>query len=143
PQRDSTGHSPITPVPPDTTHVISNGLSANSPADSPANSSSTHINIRESYLNNIIANHAATLRRLLLPARFPLSPSLIARLVHSASHLEQLGLATELPSIETLGLLLPFLRTLVALRLLIPTGCPPLSGVPAIPRLATLSPTQL
>lgn len=143
-RRSSTGPSPTAPTPPvDTNHFLSNGVSANSPADSPASNSGLQINIRDSYFNNIITNHASTLRQLLLPSRWPLPASLIARLVHSAPHLEQLALATELSSMETLGLLLPFLRHLVALRLLVPTGCatPPGAG-PAF-RPAKLSPNHL
>ncbi|KAI9043424.1 uncharacterized protein KD926_003575 [Aspergillus affinis] len=78
--------------------------------------------LRDSYLNTIITNHCTSLRHLLLPARWPLSSSAIARLVHASPNLEQLALATEFSSMETLGLILPFLRNLTALRLLIPTN---------------------
>ncbi|PYH90625.1 hypothetical protein BO71DRAFT_387281 [Aspergillus ellipticus CBS 707.79] len=87
-----------------------------------ANSPSRQASIRDLYLNNITLNHAATLRHLLLPARWPLSASAVARLVHASPQLEQLGFATEFNDMESLGLLLPFLRKLVALRLLVPTG---------------------
>jgi len=47
---------------------------------------------------------------------------MIARLVHACPNLEQLALATETSSFDTMTLLVPFLRKLVAIRVLIPTG---------------------
>lgn len=97
---------------------------ASTPASprSPASGSSSNLFLRESYLNNIFSYHGSTLRHLLLPSRWPLSAATIARLVNACPNLEQLGLAPEIPSLETLGLLLPSLRKLVAVRLLIPTS---------------------
>lgn len=95
---------------------------SNSPTVSSPNPASLQLNIRDSYLNAIVTNHASTLRHLLLPSRWPLSSSTLARIVHASPNLEQFAFATEVNSMETLGLILPFLRKLVALRLLIPTG---------------------
>ncbi|GAQ09819.1 hypothetical protein ALT_7140 [Aspergillus lentulus] len=92
------------------------------PAASPGSNTGVQASIRDIYLNNIIMNHCATLRHLLLPSRWPLSASTIARLVHASPQLEQLALAADLSSMDTLGLVLPFLRNLVAVRLLVPTG---------------------
>lgn len=107
-----------------------NGTAANSPAAaSPASQLNLALSVRDSYLANITTNHGATLRHLLLSSKWPLSTAMIARLVHSCPNLEQLALATEFSSLESLGMLVPFLRKLVALRLLIPTGSPmPQSG---------------
>ena len=77
--------------------------------------------LTESYISAITSSHGESLRRLLLPSRFKLSSSMVARLVRGCPNLEQLGLATELSSLDNLGLLFPFLRNLKALRLLIPT----------------------
>ncbi|KAL4901634.1 hypothetical protein BDW74DRAFT_159847 [Aspergillus multicolor] len=90
--------------------------------DSPSNLPSLQARIRDASINSIVLNHAATLRHLLLPARWALSSSIIARLVHASPQLEQLAFAAEMSSMDTLGLLLPFLRNLQALRLLVPTG---------------------
>lgn len=107
-----------------------NGTAANSPAAaSPASQLNMALSVRDSYLANITMNHGATLRHLLLSSKWPLSTAMIARLVHSCPNLEQLALATEFSSMESLGMLVPFLRKLVALRLLIPAGSPaPQSG---------------
>lgn len=108
-----------------------NGTAGNSPTAmaSPASQTNLQLNIRDSYIANITTNHGASLRHLLLSSRWPLSTTMIARLVHSCPNLEQLALATEFSSMESLGLLVPFLRKLVALRLLIPAGSPaPQSG---------------
>ncbi|KAL4887330.1 hypothetical protein BJY04DRAFT_175647 [Aspergillus karnatakaensis] len=94
-------------------------------ADSPSNLPGLQARIRDNSINNIVLNHAATLRHLLLPARWALSTSTIARIVHSSPQLEQLAFAADFSSMDTLGLLLPFLRNLQALRLLIPTGTTP------------------
>ncbi|RDW63142.1 uncharacterized protein DSM5745_10253 [Aspergillus mulundensis] len=90
--------------------------------DSPSNLPSLQARLRDSSINSIVLNHAATLRHLLLPARWALSSGNIARLVHASPQLEQLAFAAEMSSMDTLGLLLPFLRNLQALRLLVPTG---------------------
>lgn len=123
--RYSTGVSSAapTPTPPaDNPQLVING------AASPTNCSA-RISLRDSYLSNTIPNHGPTLRHLLLPSSWPLPASIVARIVHACPHLEQLALATEVSSVETLGLLLPFLRKLAAIRFLVPTGCPtPASG---------------
>ncbi|OJD13155.1 hypothetical protein AJ78_06358 [Emergomyces pasteurianus Ep9510] len=77
--------------------------------------------LRDPFLQGLTPNLGLRLRHLLLPSRWTLTPHLIARLVRGCPNLEQLALATEMSSMETLSLLLPFLRKLVALRLLIPT----------------------
>lgn len=107
---------PVTEVP--------NGTTANSPAAaaSPASQLNIAASLRDSYLSHISINHGVTLRHLLLCSKWPLSTGMIARLVHSCPNLEQLALATDFSSMESLGMLVPFLRKLVALRLLIPAG---------------------
>ncbi|KAJ5098662.1 hypothetical protein N7532_005663 [Penicillium argentinense] len=103
----------------------------NSPAAaSPASQLSMATSVRDSYMSNIATNHGSTLRHLLLSSKWPLSTGMIARLVHSCPNLEQLALATEFSSMESLGMLVPFLRKLVALRLLIPAGSPSPSNAP-------------
>ncbi|CEL03522.1 hypothetical protein ASPCAL04676 [Aspergillus calidoustus] len=121
---------PTTLTPPASDHTGSGtcqDLTTPTSTDSPSNAPSLQARIREASLNSIILNHAATLRHLLLPARWPLSSTIIARLVHASPQLEQLAFAAEFSSMDTLGLLLPFLRNLQALRLLIPTGPAPVS----------------
>lgn len=141
--RYPTGLTPTAPTSPTTDNnpFLSNGLYTNSPADSPAGDHSLQISLRDSYLNNIITNHAPALRHLLLPSRWAIPASLLARLVHTCPNLEQLALATELPSMETLRLLLPCLRKLMAVRLLIPTGSATPSGQTAL-RSAKHSPNS-
>jgi hypothetical protein len=104
-----------------------NGTTVNSPATaaSPASQLNMALSVRDSYMANITMNHGASLRHLLLSSKWPLSTAMIARLVHSCPNLEQLAIATEFSSMESLGMLVPFLRDLVALRLLIPAGSPP------------------
>ncbi|EKV05609.1 extradiol ring-cleavage dioxygenase [Penicillium digitatum] len=103
---------------------------------SPVSQLNAMASMRDLYLSHITTNHGASLRHLLLPSRWPLSTGMIARLVHSCPNLEQLALATEFTSLESLGLLIPFLRNLKALRLLIPQS----SGQSASSSLRT-SPT--
>ncbi|KAL4868085.1 hypothetical protein BDV12DRAFT_170327 [Aspergillus spectabilis] len=112
----------LTPPASDHTASSSGDLITPTSADSPSNLPGMQAKIRDKSINNIVLNHAATLRHLLLPARWALSTSTIARIVHSSPHLEQLAFAADFSSMDTLGLLLPFLRNLKALRLLIPTG---------------------
>lgn len=134
----STGVSSAAPTPSSgDANVATNGVAANSAAASPASGSYARISLRDSYINNIITNHAATLRHLLLPACWPLPAPIAARLVHACPHLEQLGVATEISSVEMLGLLLPFLRNLVAVRILVPTTST--SGTAPVPPRPTRS----
>ncbi|CAI7593393.1 unnamed protein product [Penicillium glandicola] len=112
-------------TPPISEHHLSgapSGTTTNSPitSASPASQLNATANLRDIYLSHITTNHGATLRHLLLPSKWPLSTGMIARLVHSCPNLEQLALATEFSSMDSLGLLIPFLRKLKALRLLIP-----------------------
>ncbi|CEJ58763.1 hypothetical protein PMG11_07409 [Penicillium brasilianum] len=129
--RPGMGPACATLTPPISDSPPVNGTVANSPAtaSSPASQLNIALSVRDSYLANITINHGATLRHLLLCSKWPLSTSMIARLVHSCPNLEQLALATEFSSMDSLGMLVPFLRKLVALRLLIPAGSPsPQSG---------------
>ncbi|KAJ5489096.1 hypothetical protein N7539_003986 [Penicillium diatomitis] len=118
------GSADFTPTIPQS--PVGNGTTASSPvaAVSPAHPSGIALSVRDTYLANITLNHGATLRHLLLCAKWPLSTSIIARLVHSCPNLEQLALATDVSSLDSLSMLVPFLRKLVALRLLIPPGSP-------------------
>lgn len=114
---------------------VANGATGNSPATSasPAGQMSFGLGVRDAYLSSITVNHGANLRHLLLSSKWPLSAHAIARLVHACPNLEQLAIATEFNSMETLGLLAPFLRKLVALRLLIPAGTSPSSNSHNLP----------
>ncbi|OJZ84598.1 hypothetical protein ASPFODRAFT_82882 [Aspergillus luchuensis CBS 106.47] len=122
--RPLTSAAALSPPSSDTSQPATNGTSTNCSAAA-TNSPGLQTSVRDVYLNNITLNHAATLRHLLLPARWPLSAPTVARLVHASPQLEQLGFATEFSDLEALGLLLPFLRNLKALRLLIPTCTSP------------------
>ncbi|KAJ5745886.1 hypothetical protein N7520_011068 [Penicillium odoratum] len=104
-----------------------NGTTAQSPATMPSPATQTNLILggRDSYLSNISMNHGASLRHLLLSAKWPLSTAMVARLVHACPNLEQLGLATDFSSMESVGMLVPFLRKLRALRFMIPAGPPP------------------
>ncbi|KAL4816891.1 hypothetical protein BDW67DRAFT_39943 [Aspergillus spinulosporus] len=117
--------SAATLTPPASENTNLNGTSSRDlimSADSPSNLPALQAKVRDTSINSIVLNHAATLRHLLLPARWALSSSIIARLVHASPQLEQLAFAAEMSSMDTLGLLLPFLRNLQALRLLVPTA---------------------
>lgn len=151
--RPGFGSASAAPTPPASDSPAVNGTTANSPATtaSPASQLNIALSVRDSYLANITINHGATLRHLLLCSKWPLSTAMLARLVHSCPNLEQLALATDFSSMDSLGMLVPFLRKLVALRLLIPAGSPapqscsnthvPSSATSAQPGEAFLKPT--
>ncbi|KAJ5593453.1 hypothetical protein N7537_010357 [Penicillium hordei] len=112
-------------TPPTSGHYLSGAPSGNATnpsitSASPASQLNAIASVRDLYLSHITTNHGATLRHLLLPSKWPLSTKMTARLVHSCPNLEQLALATEFSSMESLGLLIPSLRKLKAIRLLIP-----------------------
>ncbi|GAM34616.1 hypothetical protein TCE0_015r02304 [Talaromyces pinophilus] len=121
-----------------TTHsyVVSNGIGSNgafnsiagngsitSPSSprSPASNTTQHLQLRDSYFNSVMANHGATLRHLILPSRWPLSSTTLARLVHVCPNLEQVAFALEVSTLDAFALLIPFLRKLQAMRILIPS----------------------
>ncbi|PGH27652.1 hypothetical protein AJ80_00665 [Polytolypa hystricis UAMH7299] len=104
--------------------ISSNGYpiySANSPTNPLLTSQAA---IRDGYLQSVMTVQGPRMRHLLLPSHWPLSAPTIARLVRSCPNLEQLALATDLTSFDTVGILIPFLRKLAALRILVPTVLP-------------------
>lgn len=128
PRTAEQSHSSASLTPPSRTEpngANTNGVFTNNSAQMPAASPmslASHIALRDAHINTITTVHGPKLRHLLLPSRWALPAPMIARLVHSCPNLEQLALATDLSSFDTLGLLIPFLRKLAAIRLLIPTG---------------------
>ncbi|KAF4761224.1 hypothetical protein HAV15_008075 [Penicillium sp. str.  len=135
-------------TPPTSEHHLSgvpSGNATNSPitSASPASQLNAIANVRDLYLSHITTNHGATLRHLLLPSKWPLSTGMIARLVHSCPNLEQLALATEFSSMESLGLLIPFLRKLKAIRLLIPQSSAQSPNGPANSALKLSPPSRV
>lgn len=119
-----TSTHPMSPVPEHP--AISNETMAKSAAvmASPASQFNTILSVQSSYLKTIMMNHGTTLRHLLLCSKWTLSASDVVRLVQSCPNLEQLALATDFSAMKSLGLLVPFLRRLAALRLLIPPNSP-------------------
>jgi hypothetical protein len=95
---------------------------------SPTNNFSQFTQLRDTFLYPILSNNGATLRHLLLPSRWSLPTSMIARMVHSCPNLEQVALAPDISALDTLRLLMPFLRKLVAVRILIPPSDKSLNG---------------
>lgn len=109
---------------------LSRGGSASSSPHSPSVNISPILQLRDSFLVPIITSNGATLRHLVLPSRWPLSTSLIARLVRVCPNLEELAMAPESSAMESFHLLLPFLRKIAAMRVLIAPG-EKTAGIPA------------
>lgn len=102
--------------------IAGNGsITAPSSPRSPASNATLHLQLRDSYFNSVMANHGATLRHLILPSRWPLSSTTLARLVHICPNLEQVAFALEVSTMDAFALLIPFLRKLQAMRILIPS----------------------
>lgn len=99
------------------------------PSDAtPAATSRSTLNtsLRDSFLDTLISNHGISLKHLILPDRWPLSSTAVARLFRACPNLTQLALALslEFSSFEGMRMLLPFLKNIRAIRLLIPTTGP-------------------
>lgn len=101
---------------------LSRGGSGSSSPRSPSTNLSPVLQLRDTFFVPIITSNGATLRHLVLPSRWPLSTTLIARLVRACPNLEQLAMAPEVSAMESFQLLIPFLRKLFAMRILIPPG---------------------
>jgi hypothetical protein len=79
--------------------------------------------LRDLCLDNIISNHGATLKHLLLSDRWPLPNKLVARLFNACPNITQLGMALESKdSVDGMRMLLPFLKKIRAVRILMPTA---------------------
>ncbi|KAM5444255.1 hypothetical protein MferCBS31731_000772 [Microsporum ferrugineum] len=119
--------SPSTPLPSGTGHHTMTADYQQNQSTPPAPglqsaSSASRASLREMHVSTIISVHGATLKRLLLPARMNIPVPLVVKLVHACPNLEQLAMAVDTNSLEVIGLVLPFLRKLQALRILIPTS---------------------
>lgn len=78
--------------------------------------------LRDIYLDAICICHGPSLRHLILPSRWPLSPLLVAKLIRSCPNLSQFAFAIETPaSIQAFRLIIPFMQRLWAIRLLTPS----------------------
>ncbi|KAJ9604200.1 hypothetical protein H2200_011034 [Cladophialophora chaetospira] len=99
--------------------------SRNPPIRTTSATSAASISLRDLYLDNICNVCGPTLQHLILPARWPLSTSITARLIRSCPNLTQLAAAIqclEASQAEVLRLLVPFLAYLWAIRILAPAG---------------------
>jgi len=81
--------------------------------------------LRDMFLDAIVTNHGATLRHLMLPRDWPLPTSWIAKLFRTCPNITQLSLATECEPLEAMGILVPFLRKLWAIRVRFPGSVEP------------------
>lgn len=76
--------------------------------------------LRDMYLDAICTNHGATLRHLIFPSRWPLSPLQAARLFRSCPRLTQLSMGMDAKTFPQLRILVPFLKHLWAVRIVTP-----------------------
>ena len=124
--RKPSGHGPYGDTPqsiPDSNRSRTpGGRSAADFGASPPSSVTSHdgpiISLGRDYLDHIFQFHGATLTHLLLLPQWRLSHGDISRLCRSCVSLQQLGCNVETPQVETLGLLIPYLPKLFALRIL-------------------------
>ncbi len=94
----------------------------NSPASSYSSPSSidnpTVMALKDDYIETITKKHGSTLKHLLLLPQWRLTDDDIALIVRNCPNLEQLGIGAEFSNFQHLRLLVPFLKNLVALRIL-------------------------
>lgn len=77
--------------------------------------------LRDLYMDNICNVCGPTLKHLILPSRWPLPQTTVARLIRSAPNLTQLSAALMCTDLSVTRMLIPFLTKLYAIRLLSPT----------------------
>ena len=77
--------------------------------------------LRDLYMDNICNVCGPTLKHLILPSRWPLPQTTVARLIRSAPNLTQLSAALVCIDLHVSRMLFPFLTKLYAVRLLSPT----------------------
>ncbi|KAK5045536.1 hypothetical protein LTR84_009154 [Exophiala bonariae] len=77
--------------------------------------------LRDLYMDNICNVCGPSLKHLILPSRWPLHQTSLARLIRSAPNLTQLSAALMCSNMQVTRMLMPFLGKLYAIRLLSPT----------------------
>lgn len=97
--------------------VIGSGSSSRSSRSTPTPNTS----LRDLYMDNICNICGPTLKHLILPSRWPLPQTTVARLIRSAPNLTQLSAALMCTDLHVSRMLFPFLTKLYAIRLLSPT----------------------
>ena len=88
-----------------------------STSSSPPNQGSS-TGLKDELLETITANHGQTLKHLLLPPQWRLTSEALALIIRQCPNLEQLGIGVEFANFTFLRLLVPFLKKLIAIRLL-------------------------
>jgi hypothetical protein len=118
----SNGHQPQPDPSPTSTSTPTSHQSNETTSSSRVAASNS---LRDLYLNNIISNHGATLKHLLLPDRWPLPNKLVANLFNACPNITQLAIALELKDgFGGMRMLLPFLKKIRAVRVLMPSASP-------------------
>ena len=120
------GHAPYGDTPqsnPESSHSLTPGghSMVNYGVSTPSSMTSHDgpiINLGRDYLDNIFQFHGRTLTHLLLLPQWRLTTGDISRLCASCFSLQQLGCNVEAPRVETLGLFIPQLPKLSAIRIL-------------------------
>lgn len=127
-------HTPTTNGLSATGHTNGTGPSPASSSSSPTSNSASsgrtptpgqNTSLRDMYLDAICTNHGATLRHLIFPSRWPLSPSQAAKLFRACPRLTQLSMGMDVKSFPQLRMLVPFLKHLWAMRLVSPPDAEP------------------
>ncbi|KAF2397915.1 hypothetical protein EJ06DRAFT_532902 [Trichodelitschia bisporula] len=106
--------TPPTPAPSDATSPVS-------PASAPL-SVPDCVNAASDFIAAVITRHGCTIKKLLLPDRWPLSITAVKQLLASCPQLEQLGVALEDPGFEPTAALMAAAPRLKALRVLVRSG---------------------
>ncbi|KAK5392795.1 hypothetical protein LTR20_006846 [Exophiala xenobiotica] len=99
-----------------------NGESRSAP-NTPMPVGAPKMGLRDLYLDSICNVCGPTLKHLILPARWPLSTQLTAKLIRSCPNLTQLSASIECGDKGFLRMLVPFLSQLWAIRVLPPKQC--------------------
>lgn len=116
----SNGHQPQSDPSPTST---STSISHQSNETTSSSRAAANNSLRDLYLDNIMSNHGATLKHLLLSDRWPLPNKLVARLFNACPNITQLAVALEFKdSFGGMRMLLPFLKKIRAVRVMMPSA---------------------
>lgn len=102
-------------------YALSANGSGNSGRSSSRSTPTPNTSLRDLYMDNICNFCGPTLKHLILPSRWPLPQTTLARLIRSAPNLTQLSTAMLCIDMHVTRMLMPFLGKLYAIRLLSPT----------------------
>lgn len=99
----------------DVSTTLSNTASSRSTSTTP--NSNASFSLRDEYIDTICRVGGSSLKHLIFPVKWPISSATVARVIRACPNLTQLSASIECENLEIWKILVPFLKSLWAMRL--------------------------